>query len=73
MFADFLDKNSNNNDAEFYIPTVVNNLINSRLAEVKVLKTTAKWFGITYTQDKIQTISNIKRLIEKGEYPKKIL
>jgi UTP-glucose-1-phosphate uridylyltransferase len=73
MFADFLNKNGNNNDAEFYIPTAVNNLITNRQAEVKVLKTTAKWFGITYMQDKIQTISNIKKLIEKGEYPKKIL
>jgi UTP-glucose-1-phosphate uridylyltransferase len=73
MFVDFLNKNGNDNNAEFYIPTVVNNLINNRQAEVKVLKTTAKWFGITYAQDKIQTISNIRKLIEKGEYPQKIL
>ncbi|MDR2064373.1 MAG: nucleotidyltransferase [Prevotellaceae bacterium] len=73
MFADFLNENGNSNDAEFYIPSVVNNLINSRQAEVKVLTTTAKWFGITYAQDKIQTTANIKKLIEKGEYPQKIL
>jgi UTP-glucose-1-phosphate uridylyltransferase len=73
MFANFLNENGNNNDAEFYIPFAVNNLINSRQAEVKVLQTTAKWFGITYPQDKIQTVSNIKQLIEKGDYPHKIL
>ncbi|MDR1197885.1 MAG: nucleotidyltransferase [Prevotellaceae bacterium] len=73
LFADFLNKNSNNSDAEFYIPFAVNSLINSRQAEVKVLQTTAKWFGITYPQDKIQTVSNIKRLIENGDYPHKIL
>lgn len=73
MFVNFLNENTGNNDAEFYIPSVVNNFINNRQVEVKVLETTAKWFGITYPQDKIQTISNIKQLIEKGEYPQKIL
>ncbi|MDR1553865.1 MAG: nucleotidyltransferase [Prevotellaceae bacterium] len=73
IFANFLHENADNNDAEFYIPSVVNNLINNRQAEVKVLETTAKWFGITYPQDKIQTVSNIKQLIENGEYPQKIL
>ncbi|MDR2125855.1 MAG: nucleotidyltransferase [Prevotellaceae bacterium] len=73
MFINFLQENGSNSNAEFYIPTVVNNLIQNRQAEVTALKTTAKWFGITYAQDKIQTISNIKQLIKKGEYPKKIL
>ncbi|MDR1985278.1 MAG: nucleotidyltransferase [Prevotellaceae bacterium] len=73
MFEKFLNENYNNNDAEFYIPTVVNNLINNGQAEVKVLETMAKWFGITYAQDKVQAVLNIKQLIEKNEYPQKIL
>jgi hypothetical protein len=67
-----LKENHSNNEAEFYIPTVVNNLIGNRQAEVKVLSTKAKWFGITYSQDKIQTKQNINKLIENGEYPQKI-
>jgi UTP-glucose-1-phosphate uridylyltransferase len=72
MFEQFL-KNNNNADAEFYIPTVVNSLITSGNAEVKVLETTAKWFGITYAQDEIKAKENIKELINRGEYPSKIL
>ncbi|MDR3286802.1 MAG: nucleotidyltransferase [Prevotellaceae bacterium] len=72
LFIDFLKENRSNNEAEFYIPTVVNNLIGNRQAEVKVLSTNAKWFGITYSQDKIQTKQNINKLIENGEYPQKI-
>jgi len=72
MFEQFLKTNINV-DAEFYIPTVVNNLINAKKAEVKVLETTAKWFGITYADDGIKAKANIKELIENGEYPEKIL
>jgi choline kinase len=73
LFAKFLNENYNNVEAEFYIPTVVNNLINTKQAEVKVLETDSKWFGITYAEDKAKTILNIKQLTEKGEYPQKIL
>lgn len=72
MFEQFL-KTNNNTDAEFYIPTVVNSLINSGKAEVKVLETTAKWFGITYAQDQMKAKTSIRELIENGEYPQKIL
>ena len=71
MFEQFLKTNTTV-DAEFYIPTVVNNLINAGKVEVKVLETTAKWFGITYTDDGIKAKANIKELIKKGDYPEKI-
>jgi len=72
MFEQFL-KTNNSLDAEFYIPTVVNNLISAGKVEVKTLETTAKWFGITYPQDELNAKENIKNLIESGEYPSKIL
>lgn len=72
MFEHFLKTCNSSNDAEFYIPTVVNNIVNTRQAEVKVLATTAKWFGITYLQDTIKAREKIRELIKSGEYPAKI-
>jgi len=72
LFDKFLKENENNLEAEFYIPTVVNSLIKNKEAKVEVLQTSAVWFGITYKEDKIQTIINIAELIQKGKYPGKI-
>lgn len=51
-FNDFLAQQGNELKSEFYIPTVVNNLINSGKYECKVLKCDSQWFGVTYKEDK---------------------
>jgi len=38
-------------------------------ASVKVLKTEAKWFGITYPDDKANVRANIRKLVDDGIYP----
>ena len=72
QFADFLQKNRSNNKAEFYIPSVVDNLISQGKVDVKILKTQSQWFGVTYRQDKVKAVESIKNLIEKGVYPQKL-
>ena len=72
QFTDFLTKNQNNPKAEFYIPLVVNNLITSGKAKVKVLDTPSKWFGVTYAEDRPGVVAKLKELTAKGEYPKKL-
>src|SRR6056300_1531025 len=52
LFLDFLEKNKENLKAEFYLPFIVNSLLASKKATVKVLKSKAKWFGVTYNEDK---------------------
>jgi len=52
LFEDFLEENKNNLKAEFYIPLIVSEMIKSRKARVEVLKSNAKWFGVTYKEDK---------------------
>ena len=47
-FVDFLKENIDKPKSEFFIPLVVNELITKGIATVKVLDTTAKWFGVTY-------------------------
>ena len=69
-FIDFLKKNLNEPKTEFYMPEVITRLINEEGQSVPVLPTTAKWFGVTYQEDKAATSTNIDALIAGGIYPK---
>ena len=73
-FKEFLadPKNMTNLKAEFFIPLMVNKLINEQTASVKVLDTTSKWFGVTYAADRPGTVDRIKSLVEDGTYPEKL-
>ena len=55
--------------SEFYIPTMVNYLINNGTAKVKVLDTTSKWFGVTYAADRDGVVEKLQSLVDAGEYP----
>lgn len=71
-FRKFIIDNSDNMTAEFYIPFVVNNLLNKSEARVKVLTSEAEWFGVTYKEDKETTIQKISELVINNYYPKKL-
>jgi len=71
-FTEFIKLNADNPTAEFYIPTVVNDLINHEQAKLKVLKSKDLWFGVTYKEDKELAVHNISRLIREGVYPEKL-
>lgn len=71
-FRTFIAENAGQLKAEFFIPLVVNNLIKSNEASIKVLKSTAQWFGVTYQEDKPVTIQKIKELVAKGVYPENL-
>jgi dTDP-glucose pyrophosphorylase len=72
QFREFLHQRGSDLKAEFYLPAVVNNLLQSGDASVKVLPTTDSWFGITYREDKMPVVKKIAALIEKGIYPKRL-
>ena len=71
-FKEFLKQNAHNVKAEFYIPFVVNELIRTNTAKVKVPQTTAEWFGLTYKEDTELAREKMLRLIESGVYPNKL-
>lgn len=54
---------------EYLLPTIVDQLIQEGKAQVKMLETADKWFGVTYKEDKDAVIASIKQLIEDGIYP----
>ena len=68
-FVDFLKKNEEKLKAEFFIPTLVNDLIVEEKIEMRVLDTTAQWFGVTYIEDRPFVVNKLKELVDNGEYP----
>ena len=71
-FRAFLAEKGQELKSEFYIPTLVNDLIASGKATCKVLDTPSKWFGVTYSEDRPQVVAKIQQLIDAGEYPAKL-
>ena len=70
-FSDFLRNNLPVNPLkfEYFLPTVVNNLISQNRATVTVLKSEDRWYGVTYKEDKPVVMEAIRRLEEEGKYP----
>lgn len=70
-FPAFLDKTlaENPEKGEYYLPTVISQLIGEGKARVKVLTSHDKWYGVTYKDDKPAVVAAIKALTEAGLYP----
>ncbi|MDA7711903.1 hypothetical protein N8873_07555 [Flavobacteriaceae bacterium] len=62
LFEQFLEENKSNSKAEYYLPSIVNELLKSGKATVKTLKSNAKWFGVTYSEDKPKVQLEINHL-----------
>lgn len=71
-FVEFLQARGQELKSEFYIPTLVNDMIRSGEATCKVLDTTPKWFGVTYAEDRPQVVMKINNLVKEGVYPEKL-
>jgi dTDP-glucose pyrophosphorylase len=69
LFEEFLEENSEDLKAEFYIPSVVQEILKSGKATVEVLKSNARWFGVTYKEDKEVVSQEIDRLFHQKIYP----
>ena len=72
LLLDFLEKNQDNLKAEFYLPTIVNEILKLGQATVEVLKSNAKWFGVTYKEDKEIVQKAIEALKASKVYPKNL-
>lgn len=72
LFREFLEENRGKLKAEFYIPSLVNEMLKSDKVTVDVLISNEKWFGVTYRDDKPIVQSEISRLKEENVYPIKL-
>ena len=72
-FVEFLGTIAGNETkAEFLLPEVVGSLVKEQKAEVSVLTSGDKWFGVTYKEDKDMVVRSFRELYEKGQYPEKL-
>ena len=54
------------------LPKIIDKLLAEKKAQVTLLETADKWFGVTYKDDKAVVVEAIKALIEQGVYKKRL-
>ncbi len=72
LFVRFLQERGQELKSEYYIPYAVNDLIHTGRASVEVLDTTARWFGVTYPDDRDGVVAKLRALTAAGEYPEQL-
>ncbi len=68
-FVEFLNEGGDEMKKEYYLPTAVKKYLSKSGKSAKVLRTNAKWYGVTYKEDRETVVNHIKASIENGTYP----
>lgn len=68
-FENFLAERGSEMKSEYYLPSLVDQLIRDGVASCPVLQTDSPWFGVTYPEDKARVVKSIAALTEAGVYP----
>lgn len=73
-FTIFLEENLKENPlkCEYFLPSVIGELLNEGTATVEVMKSLDRWYGVTYREDKEKVVEAIQKLKDDGLYPKKL-
>ncbi len=72
-FALFLENCAENyKTSEYLLPTIIGELLSEKKAEVLVLESHDKWFGVTYQADKPIVVAEIRNLVRQGVYPERL-
>jgi UTP-glucose-1-phosphate uridylyltransferase len=71
-FKDFLKEKGSELKSEFYFNAMADRLIKEDKATTKIINTQARWFGITYREDRPMVQESLNALIQKGIYPEKL-
>ncbi|MGB3777336.1 MAG: nucleotidyltransferase [Tunicatimonas sp.] len=71
-FKDFIRERGQELKSEFYLPFVMNEVIQRQIAKVKVITTPDRWFGVTYQADKAVAQQRFKELVQQGVYPERL-
>ena len=68
-FGEFLDLEMTNPKGEFFIPLVVDKVVKNKEGNVKVIPTSAQWFGVTYKEDAPEVKASVDALVADKQYP----
>lgn len=71
-FIEFIKVRGHELKSEFYLPFVMNEVIQQHVGRVKVIPTPDQWFGVTYHEDKAVAQANLKALVQQGVYPERL-
>lgn len=71
-FISFLDAKGTEMKSEFYFNAIVDELIKKGTVTTKVINTPAKWFGVTYQEDRPEVQKQLQTLADNGTYPAKL-
>jgi len=69
IFKSFLEKNVGELKSEFYIPFVIDSIIKSGEGKCELLKTSSRWFGVTFQEDRPGVVAKFQEFVDNGEYP----
>ena len=67
-FIQFVKENCQNPTAEYYIPLIINQLINNKTIKMSVIPTKEEWYGVTYQADRPTVVAALQKLSDKGHY-----
>ena len=65
----FLENQGHVMTSEYYIPDLIDLLIENGEADVRILASEANWFGVTYQEDKPHVVGKLEMMIKEGIYP----
>jgi len=71
-FRKFLSKRIEENGSEFYIPELIQDLIERKELSVDILSSPSHWFGVTYKEDKPFVQAEFEKMIQSNFYPKNL-
>jgi hypothetical protein len=69
---EFLESGGDEMKKEFYLPEAVKKYLADSGKDAKVLRTDARWYGVTYKEDRATVVEHIRRSTEDGTYPKNL-
>ena len=71
LFEKFMEESGKSPGDEFFLPSAVDMMIGEG-ASVRVLETSARWFGMTYIEDRDHAVRAVRELIDEGIYPENL-
>ena len=69
LFLNFVQKNTANIKAEFFIPIMAEDFMDNHGGHIRVIPTASKWFGVTYKEDAPIVKASVDKLVADGVYP----
>lgn len=71
-FPEFVEQNQGNPKAEYFIPSIPDRMVHEGTTDFRCIPTDAKWFGVTYPEDKPFVTNQIAELVRQGAYPEEL-